>query len=83
MRSLLEALGGGEFARLRIGIDRPYDDGEPVRDPDRVADWVLSAPGDEERARLDRAVALAAEAVELAASEGVERAMNRFNPARS
>ena len=56
VRSLLDALGDGDFARVRIGIDRPYDGGEPVRDPDRVADWVLSAPAAEERARLDRAV---------------------------
>ena len=83
VRSLLDALGDGDFARVRIGIDRPYDGGEPVRDPDRVADWVLSAPAAEERARLDRAVALAADAVELAATEGVDLAMNRFNPQRS
>ena len=27
MRSILGSLGGGEFPRIRIGIDRPYDDG--------------------------------------------------------
>ena len=82
VRSLLESLGGGEFARLRIGIDRPYDRGQPVRDPERVADWVLSPPSPEERARLDDAVALAADAIELAAVEGIDAAMSAFNPAR-
>ncbi len=82
VRSLLDALGDGSFARIRIGIDRPYDDGRPVRDPDRIAGWVLSPPGAEERARLDEAVALAAEAIELAAVEGVDAAMSAFNPSR-
>lgn len=90
MRSILDALGGGDFPRVRIGIDRPYDpdpddpDGElsrgrPVRDPDRVADWVLSRPDPEEREALDAAIAEVADAIELAAVEGVEAAMNRLN----
>ena len=90
MRSILDALGGGDFPRVRIGIDRPYDPdpddpdgalsrGRPVRDPDRVADWVLSRPDREERAALDAAIAEVADAVELAAREGVDAAMNRLN----
>ena len=90
MRSILDALGGGDFPRVRIGIDRPYDpdpddpDGEisrgrPVRDPDRVADWVLSRPDPEEREALDAAIAEVADAIEVAAAEGVEAAMNRLN----
>ena len=80
VRSLLDALGSGDFARVRIGIDRPYDAGEPVRDPERVADWVLSPPGPEERSRLDEAIAVVADAIELAMTEGLDIAMNRFNP---
>ena len=90
MRSILDALGGGDFPRVRIGIDRPYDPdpddpdgtlsrGRPVRDPDRVADWVLSRPNREERASLDAAIADVADAVELAAREGIDAAMNRLN----
>lgn len=90
MRSILDALGGGDFPRVRIGIDRPYDPdpddpdeehsrGRPVRDPDRVADWVLSRPGVDERAALDAAIREVADAIELAAVEGVEAAMNRLN----
>ena len=90
MRSILDALGGGDFPRIRIGIDRPYDPdpddpdgalsrGRPVRDPDRVAGWVLSRPNREERASLDAAIADVADAVELAAREGIEAAMNRLN----
>jgi PTH1 family peptidyl-tRNA hydrolase len=80
MKSLIAALGTSEFPRIRIGIDRPYDDGVPVRDPERNADWVLSRPAGEDRRRLDDAIERAADAIELAAREGIDIAMNRFNP---
>ncbi len=79
MRSVLAAVGGNDIARIRIGIDRPYDDGVPVRDPDRVAAWVLSQPGRDERATLDAAVEAVADAIELAVREGVEVAMGRLH----
>ena len=79
VRSVLDALGGRDVPRIRVGIDRPYDDGVPVRDPDRVADWVLSRPPPAERALLDAAVERAADAVEFAAAHGLEAAMRRFN----
>ncbi len=79
MRSIIGALGGGDFPRIRIGIDRPYDDGKPVRDPDRVADWVLGKPGREEREALGGAVEAAADAVELAVRESVEAAMRSLH----
>lgn len=80
MRSIVTALGSQEFARIRVGIDRPYDDGTPIRDPDRVAAWVLATPPREERERLEAAVARAADAIEFAALEGIEAAMSRFSP---
>jgi PTH1 family peptidyl-tRNA hydrolase len=80
MRSIVAALGSQDFARIRVGIDRPYDDGAPVRDPDRVASWVLGTPPREEREQLEAAVARAADAIEFAALNGVEAAMSRFNP---
>ena len=44
LKSIIGALGSQEFPRVRIGIDRPYDHGAPVRDPERIANWVLSRP---------------------------------------
>ena len=79
MRSIIGSLGGGDFPRIRIGIDRPYDDGKPVRDPDRVADWVLGKPGREEREAIEAAVEAAADAVELAVRESVEAAMRSLH----
>jgi PTH1 family peptidyl-tRNA hydrolase len=80
MRSIIAAVGGTDFPRIRVGVDRPYDDGRPVRDPDRVAEWVLSRPSEDDRRLLDAAVQSVADAVELAVTDGVELAMNRFNP---
>lgn len=79
MRSIIAAVGGGEFARIRVGIDRPYDDGRPVREPDRVAAWVLSRPSEADRRSLEAAVQTVADAIEVAVTDGVELAMNRFN----
>jgi PTH1 family peptidyl-tRNA hydrolase len=81
MKSLLGAVATQEFPRIRIGIDRPYDNGKPVRDPDRVADWVLHAPSATERKTIEDALEQVADAVELAVSEGIHLAMNRYNPA--
>ncbi len=79
MRSVISALGGENIPRVRIGIDRPYDDGVPVRDPDRIADWVLSRPSRDERTLLNAAIERAADAIALAAFEGVEVAMRQLN----
>jgi peptidyl-tRNA hydrolase, PTH1 family len=72
VRSIVEALGTGDFVRIKLGI------GRPERKEDLV-DYVLSpfAPEEAEEAEdLVRRAALAAEAVLL---EGVERAGSRFN----
>lgn len=72
LRSIEEALGTQEYARLRIGVGSPPPGAALV-------DWVLSAPGPEERARiLDRIDVLLA-GVEVWLNEGMEAAMNRCN----
>ena len=73
------AVAGAEFARVRIGIGRPLDGGEPTRDPDLVANYVLANPVGEERATLEETARYAADAVEAIVAEGVERASSRFN----
>lgn len=73
------AVTSSEFARVRIGIGRPLDGEEPTRDPDLVADYVLTDPVGEERATLEETARYAADAVEAIVAEGVERASSRFN----
>jgi peptidyl-tRNA hydrolase, PTH1 family len=66
LKSLKRELGSADFARVRVGVDRP-----PTTDPDRVAAYVLGRfrePADEVRA-LVAAAADAAEAVVLGERE--------------
>ncbi len=78
MRSIVESIGQG-FPRVRIGIGRPTANGEPTRDPDIVAEYVLSDPDPDDRALLDEAVATAIAAIETLVRDGLEPAMNEFN----
>lgn len=79
MKSIIGVLGTQEFPRIRIGIDRPYDHGAPVRDPERIAAWVLSSPGGAERRALDEALERAAAAVELSVTAGYEAGLRYLN----
>jgi PTH1 family peptidyl-tRNA hydrolase len=80
LKSIIAALGGStDFPRIRIGIDRPYDGTIPVREPERIAKWVLARPSAPQRAILDAAVDRVADAVEQAADAGFEVAMNELN----
>src|SRR3972149_6832963 len=72
MRSIIEALGSEEFARLRVGIGRPPGGVDP-------ADSVLSRFSKGEQARWDEAVERAADAVEAFVRRGIEAAMSASN----
>jgi PTH1 family peptidyl-tRNA hydrolase len=72
LKSVIEALGSEEFARLRIGVGR----GDARRD---LADHVLAKFDPAERPVVEEAVARAADAVEMFIVEGIGPVMNRFN----
>ena len=74
LKSIHAHLHTGDYLRVRIGIGKP-----PGRQPG--ADYVLKRPGREEREALAVAAEVAADAVELIATVGVEAAMNRVNTA--
>jgi PTH1 family peptidyl-tRNA hydrolase len=69
----ITGLVGADYARLRVGVDRP-----PSTDPDIVADFVLS-PFCESRAEVDALTAAAADAVELWLDAGLEEAAGAVN----
>ena len=73
LKSIIEALGTTEFPRLRVGIGRPAEGVDP-------ADHVLTRFTSDEQAVVHAALDRAAEAIETAIAEGIETAMNRFNP---
>ena len=78
LKSIIQS-AGAEFVRIRIGIGRPLIGGEPTRDPDDVAAYVLSNPHGDDRALLDQTAIAAADAIEAVITEGVDAAGSRFN----
>ncbi|MHB8572550.1 MAG: aminoacyl-tRNA hydrolase [Candidatus Dormibacteria bacterium] len=70
--SVIAGLGSSDFPRFRLGLGRPVGG-------DGQADFVLTAPGAQERPLLQAAVRRCAEALEVALVDGFDAAMNRFN----
>jgi peptidyl-tRNA hydrolase, PTH1 family len=72
LESIEAAVGGRDYARLRIGVGTADSAAE-------LKEHVLEEFAPEELPALEEAVRLAADAVECWAAEGVLSAMNRFN----
>src|SRR5215510_607247 len=72
LKSIIARLGSQEFVRLRLGVkpDHPLSD---------LSNFVLSPIRNRDREQLAATLERAAEAVVVILSEGVERAMARFN----
>ncbi len=72
LTSIIEQLGTQQFPRLRLGVGQPPEGAD-------VADYVLSKFKKAERKKVERMVALAAEAVIFAVLHRFEKAMSQFN----
>ena len=72
MESIIGALGSDEFVRMRLGIGPDH----PVKDSAR---YVLGQFKKSQYAAVDQELDTAAEAVKVILSEGVAKAMSRFN----
>jgi PTH1 family peptidyl-tRNA hydrolase len=77
--SLMDAVGGGNFTRVRIGIGRSRLPGG--LQPDTVA-YVLGRFSEQEEAILEPVLARACEAVVTILCHGTREGMNRFNGMR-
>jgi PTH1 family peptidyl-tRNA hydrolase len=75
VRSLMEAFGGGDFVRLRIGVGRPEAG-------INTADYVLSGFSANEKKVLDQIITRARDAVVTILCKGTKEGMNRFNNKR-
>jgi len=73
MRSIIQQLGGNQFARLRIGIGRPPGRMDP-------AAFVLQDFSREEAAELDALLDRAGQAIDAFLTAGITATMNQFNP---
>ena len=73
LESTIRMLASSDFPRLRIGV------GRPTRGRDANVDFLLSAPRGDDRITLDAAIARAADAALIWATQGAQAAMNQFN----
>jgi PTH1 family peptidyl-tRNA hydrolase len=72
LKSIVSALGGGEFIRVRLGI-------QPEKIWGELRDYVLSRLSRADREIAGQMVTETADAVELIIAEGVNKAMSKFN----
>jgi PTH1 family peptidyl-tRNA hydrolase len=72
IRSIMEAFGGGDFARLRIGVGRSEAEGN-------VTDHVLGRFSHDQAEVVARIIAAARDAVVTVLCEGTKVGMNAFN----
>lgn len=72
LRSIIGALGDDEFIRIRMGV-------QPKQIWGDRRDYVLSQMRRQERQIAEEMAVAAADAVEVILTEGVEKAMSRFN----
>jgi PTH1 family peptidyl-tRNA hydrolase len=75
VRSIMDAFGGGDFTRLRIGVGRP--DAEKS-----ASDYVLGKFSLEERKVLSQIITSAKDAIVTILCKGTKEGMNRFNNKR-
>ncbi len=73
LKSIIARLGSQSFPRVKIGVGaKPHPDYD-------LADWVLSTFSAQEEKTLEPVWERAAQAALLIATQGVEKAANRFN----
>ncbi len=73
LKSIIQQLGTDQFPRLRLGVgEKPHPDYD-------LADWVLGHFTGQDKKDVDASVSRAADAVECILSQGLDRAMNRYN----
>jgi peptidyl-tRNA hydrolase, PTH1 family len=72
LRDIQTALGGPDFQRVRIGIGHPEG-------AVGATDHVLTRFRPDEKEAVERAVARAADAVEMILDQGIEASMNTYN----
>lgn len=72
LRSIERELGSSDFPRMRVGIGQPAE-------ADGLIDYVLGEFSPEERDVIADAVGRAVDGAFCWATQGIERAMNRYN----
>lgn len=73
LKNIIQHLGTDRFPRIKVGVGSPQQ-----ADYDMV-DWVIGKPMGEDQRALMEALDRAGEAAKVLISDGIDRAMNRFN----
>ncbi len=79
MKSIISALRGEDFPRIRVGIGRPKVEGVPSTDEDTIIDYVLSDFPPQEEEVIKLVIVMVAEAIDCFLAQGIEAAMSKFN----
>jgi PTH1 family peptidyl-tRNA hydrolase len=79
IKSIIAALGGEDFSRVRIGIGRPEQELDNFINREDVINHVLSDFSSEEEKIIKSAITTATEAIECILVDGMTAAMNKFN----
>lgn len=73
LKNIIQHLGTDQFPRVRLGVgEKPHPDYD-------LADWVLGKFQGEDKKAMEQAVKKAADAIECLLSQGLDKAMNRYN----
>lgn len=78
MESIIARIGTQDFPRIRVGIGRPEGPGNAGESGDTIG-YVLGRCSPRESKLVEEAVAQVSEAILVIVTEGLEKAMNRFN----
>ena len=77
VEDIIRCLGGADFLRVRVGIDRPKE--KEANNDEQIVGWVLGVPNAEESRVLSEAVLQAAQATMVLVSQGLEEAQRIYN----
>lgn len=72
MKSVVQNLSSTNFARIRVGIGKP-------RVNEDLADYVLKKFSEEDKAQFERVVDEVSDAVLSIVTDGIDKAMNKYN----
>ena len=73
LKNIIQHLGTDAFPRIKVGV------GMPDHPDHEMIDWVIGKPMGEDQRALMEALDRAGEAAKVLISDGIDRAMNRFN----
>ena len=73
LKNIIQHLGTDKFPRIKVGV------GSPRPGEHDMVDWVMGKPMGEDRTAVEDALDRAGDAAKTLITEGIDRAMNRFN----